>query len=282
MRAKISDKNKFPDFNLKREHKKIEELFANQRIIGECDQGIGYYGDPMLSYSMALDQLFLEWDLRGSFTSQDEMIHALEISPTEFHFQTNEERVLDYIQFVLNAVRYIDKHTELYGSSLYVADKSIRKALMENCYLLLDKLNADTDFDDKEIFVVYKDDVADAVPFEHPDIEPSIVDYLKIDNRGDIEQKRSILRSLATRLEAEERTLLGTEFKSLCEDTTFLLNKFAKHYMDPKDKTAEKIHQMDDDEIEAWCDKTFHMFLACKAAVPYVEMKKEVKGFKAQ
>ena len=164
---------------------------------------------------------------------------------------------------------------------VYQTDDSIGKAIIQNCYMVLEYLKAETDFDHKEIFVYYIDDLADAMSIEHADIEPSIIDYLKIDNRGNIRRKAEILCTLAKRLEPEERKLTGSEFKSLCEDTTFILNKVARHYQNPGKRIDEKIRQMSDKDIEEWCDRAFNMFLACIAAIPYISVKKDIRELKS-
>lgn len=132
--------------------------------------------------------------------------------------------------------------------------------------------------DENEYYLVYRDDVATAVSIQNEDISGSIVEYLEIDNRGDLKRKGEILCTLAKKLEDYEKLLKGSEFSSLCSDTTMLMNKIgARHSCDEKDRIASKFKTMNDAELAQWYDRTFQMFLCCMVAVPYVEEKSEIK-----
>ena len=73
----------------------------------------------------------------------------------------------------------------------------------------------------------------------------------------------------------------GNEFGSLFDDTTLLMNKIgARHTFNPNDKIEAKYAAMTDDELIIWYDRTFHMFLACMAAVPYLDFRAEIKMIK--
>lgn len=127
---------------------------------------------------------------------------------------------------------------------------------------------------------VYKDDIAIAVSNEFPKMKASITEYQKIDSRGDLTRKTEVLCTLAKRLEPFEKALGDAGFKSLCTDTTFLLNKVARHELKDKDKVDAKFKAMDDKTLEEWCDRTFKHFLGCMAVVPYVEMRHEINVLK--
>lgn len=76
--------------------------------------------------------------------------------------------------------------------------------------------------------------------------------------------------------------LCGTEFKSLCQDTTTLLNKIgARHALSPEHKLESKFLDMDNRELEEWYDSVFNMFLGCMAVLPYVEIKPKIKDIKS-
>ena len=281
MRSRITDKNMFPDFSLSKEYHKIHELLNDTSAFGTCNRDIRLYNPPRISYYDCLKTWFLDWNLRGSFTSLSEMMTALDISEFSFQRTISENNLLDLIQFVLNAVPFVDKIVDSKKTKTYKANSDvIHKALKQNCIMLLDRLNADFELDGNEFYVLYKNDLANAISVEHKDIETSIIDYLKIDTRNDLIRKEEILCTLAKKLEANEKMLLATEFKPLCEDTTFILNKFARHYQNPNDQIEAKINIMNEQEKEAWCDKAFDMFLACMAAIPYIQMKKDIKELK--
>ena len=128
---------------------------------------------------------------------------------------------------------------------------------------------------------VYKDDVASAVSEQREDLKASITEYLKIDNRNDLGRKGEILCTLAKKLEPHEKDLNNSKFKQLCSDTTFLLNNIgARHSLNPENKIKAQFLTMEDEAVEQWYDRTFQMFLACVAVIPYLEYENDIKALK--
>ena len=282
MRQRISDKNIFPAFSLETEYKKLHSLFFDRSEFGLLG---GILGDtrmhPSHSYNDCLSGMFLDWKLRGSFTSLEEMLFGLKISEDEFEKSCTEERLLDYIQFIANAIIFVRVEVKSGKYSIYQASDSIFKAIIENSKLIITRLGAEMVDEDDEMFIVYKDDVATAVGIQNTDIKGSLIDYLKIDNCGDLQKKGEVLCTLAKKLEPIERQFKGTEFNGLCSDTTLLLNKIgARHAINESDNIEAKFGAMSEVELENWYDRTFQMFLACIAAQPYLEFKNEIKGIK--
>lgn len=240
MRQRISDKNIFPCFDLETEYKKLHELFFDRSEFGLL---VGPLKDskahPSLSYNDCLQAMFLDWDLRGSFTSLEEMLLGLQIGEDYFAKSCTEDRLLDYIQFLFNAVIFVREEVRSRQYTIYQASESICKAIVENCHMIMDRLGAEVVDEDGEFVVIYKNDSANAVATQHPDISSSIRDYLKIDNRGDLERKGEILCILAKELESNEGRFKRTEFNTLCSDTTMLLNKMGvRHALDSRDRMS--------------------------------------------
>ena len=280
MRQRISDRNVFPRFNIPDEYHKLHGLFCDKSAFGKSDAINGRLS-PIFSYNDCLNALFLDWDLRGTFTSLTEMYDSLQISEFDFMTDPTEDRLLDYIQFVFNAVAYVNHTVKHHVKSFYRNGDTIFNAIIDNCTQTLIHLNARIETEGSECFVVYKDDVAAAISEKHPEFRDSIVTYLKIDNRGDLTRKGEILCTLAKRLEPYEKKLNSTEFKKLCNDTTFLLNKTgARHNASPEDPYATRFADMSIEELEPWYDSAFSLFLACMAVMPYLETKKEIQRFK--
>lgn len=42
------------------------------------------------------------------------------------------------------------------------------------------------------------------------------------------------------------------------------------------------VGRIDDDELEKWYDNAFHMFLACMAVIPYIDLKEDLKMLKSE
>lgn len=109
MRQRISEKNVFPDFSVKEEHNKIEAIFRDQLPFGLIGGPLGTdHLRPSLSYESCLKAMFLNWPLRGTFTTFDEMTRELAIDDESFTDESSDNQLLDYIQFILNAIVFVN------------------------------------------------------------------------------------------------------------------------------------------------------------------------------
>lgn len=281
MRQRISDRNKFPTFSIAKEYDKLDDLFHNRGAFGRI-LVVTQRARPNISYYDCIRNMFLDWELRGSFTTLEEMMEALAISVEDFADGVTEERLLDYIQFLANAVVYVDAAAIGSGYAIYRANEAIGDALAENCQYILEYLGAEMVREGQEIVVAYRDDVATAVKEQNPDLSGSIVEYQKIDNRGDLQRKGEILCTLAKKLEPLESQFKGTEFNTLCTDTTMLFNNIgARHAWKPEHSVSSQFMLMDEAELEEWYDNAFKMFLACMSVLPYLDVKSQLKSLKS-
>ena len=281
MRQRISERNRFPSFELEKEYKKLHDLFFAKGAIGRLN-GINHY-TPCYSYNDCLNMFFLDWRLRGTFTSVEEMLYSLGISEDDFARGITEERLLDYIQFLINAVIMVSDEVDSEEYKVKKTNRLVQKAILENSSEIAGRLHAEIMGDENEFYLVYKDDIATVVSIQNEDISDSIVDYLKIDNRDDLKRKGEVLCTLAKKLEDYEQLLKGSEFSSLCSDTTMLLNKIgARHSCGEKDTIANKFKAMSNRELSQWYDRAFQMFLSCMVVIPYVREKTKIKRIKAE
>lgn len=206
MRSRISDKNILPNFSLEMEYKKLHDLFFDKSAFGKilC---VTQKARPCLSYDDCLQVMFLDWKLRGTFTSVEEMEISLGISEDNFDINVTEDRILDYIQYILNAVIFVSCEAKKGSYLIYQAGDAISKAIIDNSIRIMERLGAELKNDDEigELFIIYRDDVATAVAEQYPELAPSIVEYLKIDNRHDLKRKGEVLCTLAKKLEPHEK-----------------------------------------------------------------------------
>lgn len=226
---------------------------------------------------------FTNWDLRGTFLSTDEMRVGLDIAKESFDEDSiNENKVLDFCQYVANinmrAMTTIGK-----CSVAYISDTSYFKTIVDNLSLLLAQLGAHflTDNKTREVCIAYNDELNSVVAKDFPEIEGSLFEYKKIDNRGDLKRKGEILCTLFKRLEAEESKFKGTTYKSICDDTTFLFNKIGARHWVERDRIASKTFMaMSPEELELWYDRTYDMFLSCMVISRYLAIKKDIDTIK--
>ena len=280
MRQRISEKNIFPVFDVYKEYRKLAYLFHEGQAFGhQYERG---RSNTCLSYRDVLEKVFLDWNLKGSFTSVKEMLNGLGISDQDMKGDSSEARLLDYIQFVINACTFVKAYVRSQNRNYYHDhEERAYKSIFDLSHLLLKKFGAEMVDEEGELCVVYIDDMATVVAEQNDDCRGSIVEYLKIDNQGDLTRKEEILCTLAKKLEEHEKQFHGTEFNSLCSDTTALLNNLGpRHSLNDNNNIKRKALKMSDADREKWYDKTFQMFLACMAAVPYLEFRNEIKDLK--
>lgn len=284
MRKRISDSNIFPDFDLFSEYQKIERILSEMPLIGTYDRYGNRTGPKYTLEKCIGDLFFMNWPLRGSFLSLAEMRDNLGIGKDSFtRRKISEEKVLDFLQYAVNCY-YRVKTMIRSCDRAYLTDEVYLQAMLDNINMLLDKLGArlTTEWGDvPEFFVEYKDDLAAAVAGEYPELEHSISEYRRIDNRGDLDRKAEILCSLFKRLEPLERKFKGTTYEKLCSDTTFLFNRLGiRHYVEPGKRAGQAIAAMGQAELEAWYDKVYTMFLSCMVLAQYLDMKADIDRLK--
>jgi len=278
--SRISQCNHPQDTPLKTEYEKIRELFCDTEVFRAKDR-------KCYTYFEMLNIYFFYWNLKGSSMSAEEMIENLHVSDKDFAFDISknknkdisENRLLHYIQFIINALAFIEGIVGYPYTQHY--EDIIGKTIKEHCRYLLNRLNADARIIQSEWCVYYKNDVASAVSAEQPDLKASVIDYRKIVNRDNYKQKYEILCSLAKDIEKHKEKLNAGVFKQLYNDTTFILNKAGiRHAFNPNDKQMTYFQNMGESDRIKWCDRAFEMILACMAWLPYLEYKNEIEAIK--
>lgn len=286
MRQRISEKNIFPSFDLFEEYQKLEAIFSNWRTIGTYDRWGGRRQPDYTFEEYIGDLQFESWNLRGTFINLQEMRQKLNIAPENFSKgNISENQLLDYIQFLLNCwfrIHSTIKLTQTKGI-VYLAQEDSLEMLFQNCRYILEKLHCEDKLDkeNNEIYVVYQDKLSAEVSQQNPDVEISLTDYHRIDNRGDLRRKGEILCTLSKQLEAVEAQVKGTEFYSIYNDATFLLNKIGARHWTGKDKLATATFmKMPPEELEEWYDTAFNLMVSCFAVIPYLAVKDKIKTIK--
>lgn len=280
MRKRISEVNMIQKFDITDEYIKLNSLFCNGPAFGYARSS----GNSSLSLSFRdiLEELFLNWNLRGSSLTVKEMLHKLGISDKDMKAGPSEDQILDYVQFVMNACVFVlaevrDKQLGYYCDP----EAGVFYMICSKSREIMDRFSAEMEVVGHELAVIYKNDVVTAVSLQNPDIKNTIVEYQKIDNRGDLVRKGEVLCTLYKKLEPHERQFRGTELWKLYSDTTELLDKIgARHALKEQDYIECKIMAMDVSEREKWYDRTFQMILACIAAIPYLGFKNEINELK--
>lgn len=283
MRKRISEQNTFPNFDLYNEYRKIDVLLSETKTVNLYNR----YGRLLPNYFTIEEYIefmcFNNWNLRGTFTSINEMRKGLGIQKGAIRFDNViEDQVLDFLQYALNCVHRASKSMTHATKSLF-SDDTLPTMIRENIEMLVSKLNCTIKYDKKnqEFFVVYNNVMAEVVAKHQGDIAGSVFDYIQIDNRGDLKRKAEILCTLYKRLEACAEQYKGTSYKNIFDDTKLLFNKSGvRHNVDKDSIACATFLQMDNDELEKWYDRIFDMFLSCMEISRYLEIKSDVDNIK--
>ena len=195
-----------------------------------------------------------------------------------------EDIILDFLQYVANCVYQVDNIFKGYHHyNLTLTDPKYINTIFDNVEALLTHLGAKLSFDriNEEFFICYDNEISDSISIQQPDIEYSLLEYLKIDNRNDLQRKGEILCTLYKKLESVSDKFKGTEFANLKSDTTFLFNKTGiRHWVEEDKLSVETFEKMDEIEKTLWYDRTYNLFLSCMAVLPYLEIKEEINKIK--
>ena len=100
-----------------------------------------------------------------------------------------------------------------------------------------------------------------------------LIDFLK--------SKREILQRLAPQVEALRKQFGQTTYKSLMEDTHYLLNSFhIRHNNKDGQHKIDAICNMKDEELEQWYDVTYNNILSVFIIKDYLDNKVSIDEIK--
>lgn len=282
MTRRISDRSNNPIQDYFEEYKKIEYLFSEVKCIGTFNR-YGRRMDPMYTLEEYLSELqFYDWNLRGRCITLQELRNSLGITQDCMNNQFSTDRLLDYLQFILNCMIRIELTLKA-CSVVYLIDESLLNMIIENTKSVLEQLNYSIVIDNNndEIYIVYQSPETTAVSEIHDDIKESVTEYRRHDFKGDLKRKEEILCTLYKKLEAIEKDFQGTEYDKLLKDTKFLFNKSGVRHFVEEDKIASKTFMnMSPDEIEKWYDRIYDLFLTCMLMSDYLKIRKSIKELK--
>ena len=244
--------------DLYKEYVKLEEL-----IIGKTSREA--YSNYDYKVNRVLEEVFLDWRHRGNYTSLDEVRDQLKFG---FDFDGSGYLCLDrmtidmedyflYCEMVLNLLVDLGGALDDYLDAKYV------KHVIETMDFTISEFGYTRKSIDDEIKIIEKNAVAFQVADENPEIEDIIVGYNHYLLRGNIDEKRKILKSIADALEPK-RNELESISKKYTSDFFYLVNNMNirhnnktfddKHY-------NEKYAKMNENQIENVYDMAYEQAL---------------------
>lgn len=264
------------DFN--KEFKKITNLFNSNLM---HNMGYGY---PIES---AANGVFHEWKARGGCINCADMRQELNINTITKLSETTPENIILCLEYYVNILNiFVTKW--LPASAGYEFNNNL-PLLQNNIDLLLEHMNFMKHIikEEEKILLLPKDPAATAVAEIAPkDVAFAILKYNHASLKGQLEEKRRLLQSIAN--EYEDLLEKPIEpFGDFFTKTNGLLNNLNIRHNNKKGKNQnEAVVQMNEQELEKWYDETYQLLLFCILSKDNTERKKLtdklLKQFKGQ
>lgn len=272
MRKSIFDLMSNKEIDIEREFIRIRKLFEKEHFYGIYS--IKTYID---------DYYFQKWKRRGRFLSLNDLFTSLGIKDSKGLKDNTLEYLLMYIEVIVNMLKLgeisnINSNTyryEDFNMEIYVL-------LKENIETLLEDLNYEIKVkNNQEYIIVEKDILLSAVAESNEDICNDIIEYRRFSLKGNILEKRNLLKLLANKVEGMKNLFKGTTYNNMFEDIQFMLNNFNIRHNNVQGKNRkEYIVNLNDEELEQLYDKTFDMILGLFVINDYLNEKENLKELK--
>ncbi len=258
-------------YDIEEEIRKISNLFNNMKFMKTNPLN---FQSELYTIEKLVDDVFSHWKQRGSCLNCAEMKDKLHLMQNFSDFD-NIINALEYYSNILYIVEYkIDKPVSLplRGCEEY-------KMLLENIDILIDQLHykKQTFEEEDKVILVPKDPAATAVAeISSKDVAFAILKYHHASLKGQIEEKRKLLLSIANEYEPLlNKPIAG--FKEYFDKATNMLNNMNIRHNNKSGKNKkELVAQMGDDELESWYDELYQLLLFCVLIKDNKERKDKV------
>lgn len=258
-------------YDIEEEIRKISNLFNNMKFMKTNPLN---FQSELYTIEKLVDDVFSHWKQRGSCLNCAEMKDKLHLMQNFSDFD-NIINALEYYSNILYIVEYkIDKLVSLplRGCEEY-------RMLLENIDILIDQLHykKQTFEEEDKVILVPKDPAATAVAeISSKDVAFAILKYHHASLKGQIEEKRKLLLSIANEYEPLlNKPIAG--FKEYFDKATNMLNNMNIRHNNKSGKNKkELIAQMGDDELESWYDELYQLLLFCVLIKDNKERKDKV------
>lgn len=261
--------NNEENINLEKELQNIASLFSDIYV-----RHYDYLNGFINTY------IIKDWKYAKRCLSIGALRDKLEISVEALHYYKYDlDHSLRYLEFTYNLAMLANDF--IHENFLTFQNPEDFERLIRNIKSLLEELNYEiVDVEDR-YEIIEKDSKTTYVAESNTEIATDIIEYRKYDLKGDLESKREILQKLAPQVEALRKQFSKTTYKTLMEDTHYLLNNFhIRHNNKDGQYRIEAICNMKDEELEQWYDVTYNNILSVFIIKDYLENKLSIDEIK--
>ncbi len=267
-------------YDVNEEINKIRELFENAVI---------YYTNPRdygeqtkLSIEAVVDNfLLVGWKQRKGCLSCSEIRTKLQL---DSFFYNSVEDIVCILEYMSNLICLIDKVIFLRNNTLFQFDTNF-SFLKQNIDLLLEHINYEKHIFDNEqkVILVPKNPAATTVAeISSQETAMAILKYHHTSLKGELEEKRKILLSIAH----EYETLLSNGidgFNDYFSKAREMLNNLdIRHNNKDGKHKKDFVVNMSSEELEKWYDELYQLLLFCVLIKDNKYRKDEISKFLEQ
>lgn len=265
------------EINFQKEYQKIEDIILNE------------YDRNSSTIEEEISDVFRSWPGRGNYTSFYELREELGFPYYQTgyrQYKTNCEKNIDinqfllYCEMILNMFSFLSKtHTTLNKDRIH--------AIVDTILFDLDKINHKTFVDQKQrVLAVQNDAAATAVAdVVETDLGDAIIRYNHHLLKGNIEEKKAILKKIADALEPK-RSELKTQCSEIENNFFYMVNNFNIRHnnCDPSDKSKynEMFASLSSKEQEDWYDDIYQEGLMAFLSLEHIDRNEKIKEFRRQ
>ena len=244
-------------YDIEQEFKTVAGLFFSSTL--------NYNTNQLLPIEQAIDaSCFYAWKQRGSCINCDDMKNKLNIDRLilEENVECDLEQKIVYLEYFCNLINLAS--TKLSYPFFQKLKEFV--ILEQNLDILLEHLNYEKVLfsDDEKIILVPKNPAATAVAeISRKDTAFAILKYNHASLKGQLEEKRQLLLSIAN----EYEPLLSKPIEGFndyfTKATNMLNNVHIRHNNKSGKNKKELVANMSDEDLENWYDETYQLLLFC-------------------
>ena len=261
-------------FDIEKEIERLQALFESYLFYNKNTR---YTPEDLVDH-----YAFYGWKQRNRCLNTDDLKEVLDLDNIFIRKTFTIEEIIPYLEYVENI---------LYLACEYIKDKEEfhcywdYTVLNENIKSLLDHLNLETYYfdEDEMALIIEKDEkVTAAAEILPPLLGIKIVKYNHYTLKGNIEEKKDIILSLANKLESQRKQLEKFD-KQLASDLFYMLNNMNLRHNNT-DKSGKNYHpflsKMRADTLEKWYDETYQLELLAFLLIDNEKRSKKISVLK--
>lgn len=229
------------------------------------------------------EYVFNNWKQKGNCLSVNDFLDVIDFNNIFNNAEDELDDLATFIEVLFNFwylanERLCSSTSNKWSGNFYVFQDIMEDVLCKNnLKAYIDKTN------ERVLIVEDKPEVSAVVEIVDETLALDIVKYNHVSLQGEIELKKSILRSLGAELEPKRKEL-ETINKQLSNDIFFMLNNMNIRHNNrskkDKSKYKEYVAKMTKKQLEKWYDELYQMILLAFLLLDNVDRTKKVKELK--